>query len=85
VGPSGRTPQEPLKGPLKNKPENRGVFFGPQNMTAKTPLSPRKTPQLHHQNTTSKTPFFLKHPQKTPIKRRKIPDHQPGIFFTIFL
>jgi hypothetical protein len=51
---------------LKNKSQKVGAFFGAEKVTAKTPRLPRKTPQLHHQKTTSKTSLSL----KTPAKRR---------------
>jgi hypothetical protein len=60
----------PKTGSPKNKPQNPVTFFPPKKVTAKTPHQPRKTPRSHHQNTTSKTPTFLKNPNKTPQTHR---------------
>jgi hypothetical protein len=41
--------------------------------TVKTPQSPRNSPQLHHQKTTSNHTLFSKHPSKTPENSKKPP------------
>jgi hypothetical protein len=62
---------------LKNKLQIHVTFFAPKNVAVKSPHSPRKTPQIHHQNTTFCHPFFLQNPQQkhkkpTPKKIRYI-------------
>jgi hypothetical protein len=54
---------------LKNKLQIHVTIFAPKNVTIKSPHSPRKPPQIHHQNTTFCHPFFA----KTPSKNTKSP------------
>src|SRR5258707_3673356 len=42
-------------------------IFEPQKRGVKAPRLPRNSPQLHHKNTTTCTPFFPKTPAKTPL------------------
>jgi hypothetical protein len=62
-------PSLPKIRPTKESPKNNlkkvGVFLPPKKHTAKTPHQPRKSPQLHHQNTTTKTRLSAKPPTKT--------------------
>jgi hypothetical protein len=53
-------------GNRENKVEIHGMFFSTQKHAATAPRLPRIPPQLHHKNTTPKTPIFPKHPSKTP-------------------
>jgi hypothetical protein len=64
----------PKTGSPKNKSQNPVTSFASKNVTAKTPHQPRKTPHLHHKNTTSKHPLV----PKTPAKHHK-PAHQKKI------
>jgi hypothetical protein len=41
-------------------------------MAAERPPQPRNPPQTHHQNTTSKTTLFPKHPLKMPAKPQNL-------------
>jgi hypothetical protein len=61
-----RTTHVSESGGTKNKVENRGMFFSTQKQAATAPHSPRIPPQLHHKNTTPKTPNLPKPPSKTP-------------------
>jgi len=54
----------PKGGSPKNKSQKPGAFFHPEKVTLKTPRLPRIPPRFHHQNTTSKHPFFTKSPAK---------------------
>src|SRR5258707_9860596 len=47
------------------------MFFVARKRGVKAPRLPRNSPQLHHKNTTTCTPFFPKTPEKTPL-------HQPN-------
>src|ERR1700733_10959675 len=64
-----RTPslKTPKRSSQENKSQNRGAFFKPENTTAKTPHSPRISPQSHHQKTTHRVP------PETPCKNTKTP------------
>jgi hypothetical protein len=62
--PSPERPNTPVG--VKNKVEIRGMFFTAQKQAVTAPRLPRIPPQLHHENTTPKTPIFTKHPSKTP-------------------
>jgi len=50
----------------KNKSQNCGAYFSTGKVTSKTPRSPRKTPRLHQQKTTTKHRFSAKTLQKHP-------------------
>jgi hypothetical protein len=68
-------------GTTKNKVEIRGMFFSTQKHAVTAPRLPRIPPQLHHKNTTPKTPISPKHPSKTPIKPQSSPRHHIQNFF----
>jgi hypothetical protein len=62
-------------GNRENKVEIRGMFFSTQKQAINAPRLPRIPPQLHHKNTTPKTPISPKPPLKTPIKAHLSPSH----------
>jgi hypothetical protein len=49
-------------GNRENKVEIRGMFFSTQKQAINAPRLPRIPPQLHHKNTTPKTPILQKPP-----------------------
>jgi hypothetical protein len=58
----------PDLGPDEKIVEEGGMFFVAQKRGAS---SPRNSPQLHHQNTTTNTLFFQKPPVKTHLHQRQ--------------
>jgi hypothetical protein len=58
-----------------NKVEIRGMFLSTKKQAINAPQLPRIPPQLHHQNTTPKTPILPKPPLKTPMKAHVSPTH----------
>ncbi|WP_216843083.1 hypothetical protein, partial [Granulicella sp. S190] len=61
----------------ENKLEKVGTLSASKKHVANNQPQPRKPPQLHHQNTTSKTRISAKHPVKTPNHHvRKIYPHK---------
>jgi hypothetical protein len=61
-----KTYRFPKRDSAKNKSAISGVSFEPNLVAALPPHSPRKTPQIDHQNTTLWHPFL----SKPPAKRR---------------
>jgi len=64
-------PQFPKMGIAKNKLQIPVTFSMPQNVAVKSPHSPRKPPQIHHQTTTFCHPFSAKPQQKHKSPRQK--------------
>jgi hypothetical protein len=64
----------------KNKSEKGVPFFVSHEAPFRDHVTTHSTPHFHHKNTTFYHQHFPKHPRKTPIKRKKSPGTNPGLF-----
>src|SRR5271155_1071672 len=69
----------------KNKSQIPVTFLATQKVAAKEPHSPRKPPQIDHQNTTLKHPFLSKTPAKhhNPPPTKKATTLLRSLFFRL--